>query len=569
MPIALLLQKPSATLPTLLAASKALAPWIDIVRVEKTIRNRAHGIFLVRWFGTSLPREGPYLSIRVANIAELDSRLLAIESTPSPVAGASSLTTPISALAGMIGGGLSSPVGQIAGTSLLLRFGGFGVTALVLALASIAGLIFVVGFVQAPGAASALALGGSAAAGVAGAVVALAVAGEEIRGVLVTAASAVAAVNASSALLDQLRGPRGAIRNPLVSKLVQLGDRVAALAAQLLGAVAFTVTEIGPRLIPAARTIVAIGRSVRTAVEFLDIVKAGLLDRIRQLTSGESAIGPFAARFGATVRQVVHDAIEVVVIGGDVVTNTLTRAADELADAVRGYLADVRRLLPTLFTGHPTVRTIVRLTELMADKTKTAPNKPGLSDILLPKVTLPDPVKILEHLAGPAVPQLSWKAIEHAAAQAPAVDQRRLSRRQRARAAVAGMATRPSIFAAELAERRDALGANRTALAALTDDMSLLVGRFLTPSLWTSVEPQVADGADAFAALVYGDVSAPPPRPLPVLRPDEPVPVRPVIGTLRLRVPGASPADVRALERTLTRRLDAQSYVVADPTWGR
>jgi hypothetical protein len=172
---------------------------------------------------------------------------------------------------------------------------------------------------------------------------------------------------------------------------------------------------------------------------------------------------------------------------------------------------------------------------------------------------------------------LTWKAIEQESLRRPGPAGlapgalARLMLELRARMAVAGMAHRPSIFKAERASQREALTQNRAELVKLTDEMSLLVGSFLTPALWDRLAPRLAPSVDAFTALVYRDIPAPPPaeRPLPVRRPDAPVPVRPLIRTLRLRVPGATPDEVRALRDRLVQRLQVQPYAVAPVTWGR
>ena len=92
MPIALLLQKPFATLPTLLAAAKGLTPWVEVLGVEAVLFARARGAFMIRWFGTSVPRDGSYVRIAIANRAELDNRLAEILGQGSRTAGAASIT---------------------------------------------------------------------------------------------------------------------------------------------------------------------------------------------------------------------------------------------------------------------------------------------------------------------------------------------------------------------------------------------------------------------------------------------------------------------------------------------
>ena len=566
MPIALLLQKPFAMLPTLLAAAKALSPWVEIVRAETVLLARARGTFLLNWFGRFVPRQGPYVWVAIANRAELAARLRQVLSVGSPTAGAASVINPLAALIGVIAGTALSPMGQIAGISLIVRFQGFGVTALLWAVAALTGVIF------------AVAMGGLTAVGVGGSLLALVFFPDQVEQVLALAALAARAMNAITGLVRQLLGPREAVRNPLLKAVLGLGDQLGALGASLLGAVAFAVDRIGPRLVAIARTVVGIRQTVEITVAAVDAVIDTAQSDGRRFTDGDWAITPFFTRFTTVAAGVIATVGKAISNGIDLARITIMLGRDELSAHLELYVGGVQRYRKRVFDENPTVKTIHDLTKLMRDKNNDAPEtqQPGLFARMLPKVELPDPAKLLKQAAAQPIPPLTWEAIERkgttlAPAELTPGAPARLLLALRAGAALAGMAQRPSIFAAERAPRTQALTENRVALTALTEKMVYLVGRFLTPALWERLAPQMAPAVDKFVALIYPGVPAPPAaeRPLPVRRPDEPVPVRPVIATLRLRSPGASDDDLRALRDRLVPRLVTQSYAVAPVTWGR
>jgi len=261
----------------------------------------------------------------------------------------------------------------------------------------------------------------------------------------------------------------------------------------------------------------------------------------------------------------------------DVAVNTLTRGVDGLENALSGYRKDVDAYLTDAFTRHPTVSKIRTLTTLIGDRTKGAePARRGLLDVLLPPVALPDFGKLVKDLPVPEVPPLTWKAVQAEAARPPGPGSGglplsgvpRMMLGLQARAAVAAMADRPSVLADQQAPLRAALAANRAALGRLATGILDLLRTALVPALWDRYAPLAEPVVRRFVDLVYAE-AGPAERPLPVLRPDDPVPVRPVITRLRLHLPGADEAQARAWRDTLLARLQGQSYVVAPATWGR
>ncbi|MET0452328.1 MAG: hypothetical protein ABW137_10875 [Mycobacterium sp.] len=563
MPIALLLQKPFATLPTLLAAAKGLTPWVEVLGVEAVLFARARGAFMIRWFGTSVPRDGSYVRIAIANRAELDNRLAEILGQGSRTAGAASITGPVTALAGMVVGTLLSPVGQVAGIMLLLRFTGFGVATLTEALGYLVVMAALVGF------GPVAVVGVLAAIGLVGAAGLLLFLASTVEGVLEFAASAAGAMNALTELIGQVLGPRTEVVNPLLKAVLVLGDRLGALAVQVLGAMAFVIDQVAPRLPMIAKTLAAMRQSVSTATDALGAIIAELRDDRDRFTSGDWALGPFLARFASVAGEVVATVVTTILDAVEFAKLTIIRGYDELSVALEIHQGDNERLLGRMFMEHPTVKAILALTAALESKAEKGPKPPGLLDRLLPKVTLPDTGAILKHLAVPAPATPSWPAIQQAGlnprpvpltANIPARIMLGLS----ARAAVADMARRPSIFAEQHAQERKALGENRAALTSLAYRLSDLVNGFLTPALWERMAPALDGAVDGFVEVVYGKGAAParPDRHLPVRRPDEPVPVRPVIGTLRLRAPGRTAEESRALYDRLLTRLNSQTYAV-------
>ena len=115
------------------------------------------------------------------------------------------------------------------------------------------------------------------------------------------------------------------------------------------------------------------------------------------------------------------------------------------------------------------------------------------------------------------------------------------------------------------------MGENLADFNEFTSAMVTVIGGYLTPGLWQRLAPAVAPAVDGFVEKVYGDVAPAPSqqRRLPVLRPDRPLPVRPLIHTLRVRAAGATPTEGESVSGRLVRKLNGQTYAVAPATWGR
>ncbi|GAA4699582.1 hypothetical protein [Phytohabitans rumicis] len=602
MPLALLLK---SSLGALRAAGGALTPWLDIVAFESTIVERARGAFLVHWFGSRLPFQGLSLRAHITNLAELDARFLAVQGSVAQSPGGPNLTEPLLGFAGTLASLLLSPVGAIIGAALLLKAGGFGLGVLwkALVLVAIPGLL-IFGLAVAPGGTAILFGGGLAAAGVGFSLMSALGDRRDVRSVFDLFGALARLMNATVSLLGQFTGARSAVRNPLLRRVLDLADRLAALLAQGLGAVSTMVTRLTPILEPMALTLVRLGDLAGGTTAALRIVLGGLGERVDELRSGRLSIAAVLVGAMAVAGRQVRQIRDALLAQFDVLVEAFSGAGTALVASLGDWVAKLGAKLLDLFTTNPTGRVITAFKnqldvvsavleaaevakkeeEKRNPKPKPPPGPNPLAPLLavLPKLppippfpdlpTLPDTAKLSRDLGGAAVPALDLAAIERAAAGltiAPV----ELSADARAAAARAGRL--PSIFAAErraLAERfgppADALARNRERLAGFRTALSAVVGRVLPPELRVTAAPQLAAvlaaadelvyGLPAPAAGVAGDVV---PDRLPVLDLPDNNRLRPVVKTLRLRMPGAPVGVVRRFEALLTERLQRQSYV--------
>jgi hypothetical protein len=597
MPLALLLQD---LVGTLRAASSALTPWLDIASFESTIVERARGAFLVHWFGPRLPFEGLSLRAHIANIAALDQQFLAAQRSVAQTPGGPNLTEPLLGFAGMLTGVMISPVGAIAGASLLLRFSEFGIGVLLTALAWVAlpGLL-ILGLALAPAGTGILVGGGLSLAGI-GAVLGVVLADRrDVRAIYDLFGALARLMNASVILLGQLTGPRSAIRNPLLRKLLDVADRLAALFAQVLGAVAVVVVKVGPILPPVAETLVGLGKLASTTFAALDTIVSGLMDRLAELgAGGRLSFGALVARVIAVVKRqavLIRDAL---LHQLDVLVEVFSQVAAKLGAALGIFAGEVGGFLRRLFTDHPFVQ-VLKAFKTQIDAIVTAfsapppPPPPGapppppaepsaLAPLLkalpeLPPIptfpstpVLPDPARLKEELGAAAVPGLNLDAIAEAAAGlGGGVEPIELS--AESRAAVGRAGRRPSVFARERAllelrygDRLDrALELNRAQLDEFRQAFGVIVGRILPPELRATAAPQLAAVLAAVDEHLYGKRprTVDPDR-LPVLDLPDNDRLRPVVKRLRLRMPGATLGTVRRFEALLTERLQRQEYWV-------
>lgn len=591
MPLALLLQKLTAGLA---AAAKVLTPWLEIVSLESTIVERGRSAFLVHWFGTNLPFEGLSLRARIVNMSALDAQFRVAQRSVSNSQGGPNLTSPVLGFAGMLGGMLLSPVGAATGASLLLRFSEFSVTTLLKAIAWIlAPFALGAAFVLAPTATGILLGGGLAAAGFGFATAAALGDRQEIRGVFDLFGALARFMNAGARILDQLTG-RTPVENPLLRSILAVAGRGAAMFAQLLGALAVLIQRIAP-VLPA---VVEMAMNMKaTAVAVVDAI-GEVVDEMGltfdQLRTGRLAIGPLLKRLVAHTQSRVRLIISAIMIEIDVLSAAFTALSTALSARLDTFLDGVVAHLKGLFWAHPVGRIIdaFRAEIAIVVAAFSAPPPPGTP----PKTTTPNPLQpLLDALPAlppvrdfPDLPGLPDRAVLRRrlrpARLAPATLGAVIARADElsnssgpdapielgrpALEAIRRLGQRPSILEPERATAEATFGGpldkalelNQRSLLEIRGALSLVFGRILPPALRATLAPRAAEIFGKVDRFVYA-VAPRSTAELPVVTPSTAEDVRPVVTTLRLRVPGATVGSARRFQEMLTVRLAAQFAV--------
>lgn len=593
MPVALLLQK---MINTLKVAASTLSPWTDIVPLEATIVERARSAFLMHWFGSRLPFDGLALRAHIANVAELDAQFLAAQRSVPHSQGGPNLTEPLLGFGGMLAGMMMSPAGALTGVSLLLRFSAFSLGVLAAALVWLA-VPFLLGWglIAAPAGTGILVGGGLLAAGGGFALAAALGDRREVRAVFDLFGSLARFMNATVGFLGQLTGPRDEVRNPLLKRILLLGDGFAALMAQMLGAVALLVTRVGPVTESVARTFVGLGQLAGSVMSALGVVVGGLMSRVDELTGGPLSVMAVVDRVIAVARRQLTTASGMVTGQLDVLVAAFTEVGKTLGDKTTEWVGEPERpakdgkpkqeakpglfgnFLEDLFVKHPVVQVFVALADQLGAIMKAfaaippKPTPPGgkkpskiapLLDKLpsppslipFPDLTLPDTAALGARFGAASVPPLNLAAIERAAeglGRTGAIAPIELS--EEARTAVAALRRRRSVFAPEQKALADALGpkdwvlaVNDQRLGRFQEAFAVIVGRVLPPEFRGTAIPKLVDPAE-----------------LPVLDLPGSDELRPVVKKLRLRMPGAHINDVKRFQDMVTERIQLRTYRVA------
>ncbi|MDX3452478.1 hypothetical protein PV396_11060 [Streptomyces sp. ME02-8801-2C] len=473
MPIAMLLvQKLAGTFGT---AVKTLTPWITIVDLESTIVARSRGAFLVHWFGPRLPLDGLSLRVRLVNLRELEAQFRAARQSVRTSADGPNLTAPVLGFAGAVAGMLLSPINTAVVAGLLLRFSDGSVKAIAKALAlllyplAVLAAPVLIHFVPASAGVigriakgtGTLVGGGLLAAGAAFPVAAALGDRREVQALYDLGGAAARIANATVDLLDQLHGPREAVRNPLLRDLLRLGDRLAALLAQALGVAAVVVVEFGPRLEPAVRSLVRLGDLASAVTATLGTVADGLKDRLRALAEGSASVPAVLADAGRVARRMLVKAVRAMSQQLDLVIQASRTPWELLDTTLSAYGENVLVFVGKLFTDHPVARVFLALRaqvqaikEAWAEAGPKATPTPGVPIQIPPGVAarmyglgqwlsspppspknlvlnalpklpdvpdlpalpgLPDTAELRSKAGGDAVPPLTGRAIEEAA----------------------------------------------------------------------------------------------------------------------------------------------------------
>lgn len=577
MPLSLLLAQQFTVLTD---GVRKLSRWESLTDTFALVARRLRSAFLVQWFGASLPVAGLDLQVTISNLDELQARWAVVTQgrRNDPGSPGPNLTEPLLGATGMLAGVLTVPVNGVVAAVLLGTVLRRLWQKLLVGLAGISGLGLVALLIVSP-------LFGLT-------LIAYAISGQASD--LYELLGAVAALALPlRRLWAQLSG-REPIRNPLLRQLVTLADRLAALLAQLLGAVAVAVTRIAPQLGPAVDAARATLHAIGQILDAIQLVVLSVLDALGRMLHGPASppaiargvVTALAGLVGGLGRMIAATLTDLVAIA-------MGRFTPTLHTLVR-FTVDAARFVREVIVDHPTVRWLLSLLGIVRvvrawyasrpsapakSRKRKPPPSPWLTSFPVPGsavklgrlLTTTPPVPSLTMSAPPLVGPDLIPPIADALREgllAPPADPFALTPPQRA--ALERFRHPPSVFGgvrAELVSRRqeaDTTGAMFT----LAD---VLAG--ITPYLTRSAESVMPAQAQSFlpglGALLdlidlnlHGKARARPTKDLP-----EPADVRPVIGRLRVRTdagPQAGPA-IRDFVTTLRREFDARTYPVPVP----
>lgn len=329
MPIALLLQQ---DFQRLARAATVLDRWREVLAIEALVIDRARGAFVVTWFGTAVPRRGDALSIGIVNIEALGEQFRRARARSLGGDTGANLAEPVAGLMGTAVGLLLSPSGSILAIYGLLRTATgtlpFILFHLLFSTGRVGGalLLGAAGVVAGVGAGVAAVL---LPIGLIGSILYIAFsAGRPGTGQLAyELLGALARLGeALPRLVAQLLGPREGVRNPLVRSMFELVDRLAALLAQAIGAIALLVTRIGPLILPWTREFIAIGALARAAMALLAAIVNDMEHRLA---------GVFAPGDPASIAGILSRLLDSLMAGIDRLMAQIGRAFDQLASAIR------------------------------------------------------------------------------------------------------------------------------------------------------------------------------------------------------------------------------------------
>jgi hypothetical protein len=587
MPLALLLKNLAGTLAT---AAKTLTPWIEIVALESIVVERARSAFLVHWFGFRLPFTGLNLRAVIVNTAELDQRFRTAQRSVPVSEGSPNLTAPLLGFAGTIAGMALSPVGAVAGIRMLWHFGDVSVGMLLEILVWFA-MPAVLGFglIVAPVGTSVLVVGGLGAAAAAFGLFAALGDRREVRGAYDVLGALARMFTAALVLIDQVRGPRADVRNPLLRRVLELADRMAALFAQALGTIAVLIVWVGPVLAPVARMLTGLGALASSVFAVLGETADALMENIAAMDTGRLSLRPVIAGVTAVVKRQLPIVQKAANAELELLSGVFDKVGERLGTVVDAFATAVTAFIAGLFTGHPAGRVVQALrteigliTALFAlpaapKPASTSGGGPSPIDLLLnalpdlPPVSfpsvppLPDTKRLRRELGAANVPPLTGDSIRRFADETgpSSIDNPPIKLGTDAVKALEAAAKQPSIFRGERRPPAAALVANAEQLSQFRAAFSVVVGRVLPPELRGTGTEQLAKVFAAVDKGVYGakerKVDA---DRLPVLDLPEDDRLQPVVPRLVLRTRGATLGEVRRFQARLTERLQAQSYRV-------
>jgi hypothetical protein len=551
---------------------RPLAPWQGLTERFELVVSRLRSAYLVRWFGAGIPTSGITVRATIVNSDELRTRWLGIggDRNRRPGPPDQNLLEPLLGTTGLIAGALAAPLNAMLLAPLVWRLfdGALFKTAAVLNWLTFGGLFTAL----LPLGALAVALGLPLLANTADARSAY-----ELLGALAALAVPLAA------FWNQVTGPRALVRNPLLRAVLDLLDRVAAAAIQLVGVTAVLVVRVAPLLEP----LVAGARATKdAALALIDMIRVSVVstvDGVHGWWSGRSS--PLAVLRGV-VRLVTRlfDAVpRIVAATGTKMLSLLRFDVLVTGMALAGALSTVRGAVRSQTVEHPTVRWLrsflQSIAALRAWRRRTtppaaAPSPPGL----VGRTARSLGTALLRRTGMPAtVPQLALPASLFPLLAPPGLsllDTSRLLTAGRPRPGGAPLAGRtpPSVFGGAWRElqRESESAESRVRAIAAADYLQRLAplvehraGQLAGPPM-ASVLPLLDDALERLEHALRSDRS----RRHPTRLLEAPREMRPVIGRLVVRAEAGAGARPRFEDFVVALRaeLDRTPYPV--PTGG-
>lgn len=595
MPIALLLQE---ALAPLTAAGPLLERWQAMLRLEALVVARARGAFLVHWFGPGLAASGGRLLVGIQNVEALAlqyrrARAASVAGDTGP-----NLLEPLASLAGMGAGMILSPSGAVLTLFAILRREICRVGALLLTITHSAPMMQLM---TAGGAGLLIGLGLPLfLLGGIGYALYVALSDDDVVQQHELLGDVARMIRSLTRFIDLLTGPREAIRNPLLASLLGLADAVAALMAQVIGAVAIALTRWLPLVAPNLRQFAAL-RDLSVAA--IDLVVAILTDAWRTLeqlyTSEEGRraspwqvlqdLFAHAERLAARMAE-----------GARVSLTGLGRLLGErlaaLTSSTEAYLGDVGSRARSIIADMPlarTLRAVVAMVAAVRTITGAIPAPPaapaapsatsGAASQLAGAAAALVPALVEAHV-GPRPPApsvavagvivtLTRMGFEVAGRWGPGITGAEAAPFVLDPATQTGVAellrAPASVFGGERAAVQRELG-DRTpaqALAAMRaedlryrDLLVAVVARVLPPHLQAYL-PTLRDTFDAIDQHVYGQPEAGPREEFPVREVPDNGRLRPLVRRLVLRQPGGDEVSLQGMATDLQRLLREQVYL--------
>ncbi len=573
MPLSLLLTQ---QLTILNEGVRKLGRWEGITDTIALVARRLRSAYLVRWFGTAVPVEGLDVVVTIANVDELQARYRSVMAgNRGATRGGPNLTEPLLGAGGMLAGAFAFPVNAMVLSMVIGGLAGSLWQKLVAALGWVSGGGFLTGLllVAAPLLAIGLlaqGVGGGAADTV------------DLLGALATLALPM------KRLWDQLSG-RAPVRNPLMRQLLLLGDRLAALLAQTLGAVAVVVTRIAPLIYPLVAGARATMGAVHALVPAIGLALGDVVTVLGWLLHGPYAASSVIASVTTAVRGLVQRLSQLVTTTLTTMTGIAVARVGPVLRAVGHYVVSAASLVRQAILDTPFVRWLASVRGLAAAYSHSA-SRPG-----------PRPA--------PSSPPSSWRtsfpwpgsalALRTMLAHAPTISTPTLSAPPWASLGAVGpladvfrtfpSTVPPSPFALSAAQgaelrrfrlppsivgdlraaqaRQGRLGGGAEdrlfALAGLLAEVGPRLERtveLVAPDQAASVLPGIEGLLDRIDEQLRRTPAHHPTAALP-----EPDAIRPVVGRLRVRAPGGPSAadEVGGFVATLRRELDSRTYPVA------